>query len=317
MRDREEIMVALTKTLKGNNFDTVFTEVPHSENLGLLNPEQLRLFHLDVRNNRFSSDELQKLLLRNIGRYVFSRAKLEKFRTDDDMESVAMQALRTMKMSGSPDAKGTGSELGEILLYAFLEEKLNAPKLMSKVELLTDAKQYNSGCDSVHLLSLGDMVGVPHYQMVFGTSNIVGDIKDAVDRAFDAIVRIESHETIEIQMVDSTAFERCIDSETAAFMKSIVVPTKEKPIIYDTAYGVFLGYTIGLDPSTRSADEFRNIVTNKMEVDIKNHATYIAKKIRDLHLDTHSFYFYVLPFNDAEKEKKSIMEDVMNGGSVT
>ena len=45
--------------------------------------------------------------------------------------------MRRMLSKEKPDQKGTGSELGEILLYAFLEDVLGAPKLMTKVELTT------------------------------------------------------------------------------------------------------------------------------------------------------------------------------------
>jgi hypothetical protein len=50
-----------------------------------------------------------------------------------------------------------------------------------------------------------------------------------------------------------------------------------------------------------------------MAYDIKQHAKYIAEKIHANHLDSHSFYFYILPFDDAEAEKKAIMENVMKG----
>lgn len=52
----------LNKTIKGSDFDSIFTEVSHSEKLGLINPEQLRLFHLNVMNNRFVSDDLQSFI---------------------------------------------------------------------------------------------------------------------------------------------------------------------------------------------------------------------------------------------------------------
>ena len=57
------------KTISGGKFDEVFTEVPHAETLGLKNPEQLRLFHLNVNNNAFSSDQLEVFLRKNIGQY--------------------------------------------------------------------------------------------------------------------------------------------------------------------------------------------------------------------------------------------------------
>lgn len=306
-------MTPLTKTIKGNTFDEVFTEVAHTESLGLRNPEQLRLFHLDVLNNKFSSSELQKLLMRNIGRYVFSRAKLEKFRVDDDIDMIFSQALRILQKSGGADLKGTGSELGEMLVYAFLEEKLDAPKLMSRVELANDAMQYGSGCDSIHLLEVNGSDIVPYYQLVFGASNIIGDMRDAIDHVFETILRIEKSEAQEIQMVENTVLSRLFEMDEIDRITQILIPSPGKKSTYDTAYGIFLGYTLGLDPSSYSTIEFRKAMTKKMERDIQEHAAYISEKIRANHLDTHSLYFYILPFNDAETEKKQIMDTMLKG----
>ena len=107
------------KTISGGKFDEVFTEVPHAETLGLKNPEQLRLFHLNVNNNAFSSDQLEVFLRKNIGQYVFSRAQIENYRIEDDVFSVGLYAIEIMKRNGAPGKKGTGNDLGEILLYVF------------------------------------------------------------------------------------------------------------------------------------------------------------------------------------------------------
>lgn len=45
--------------------------------------------------------------------------------------------------------------LGELLLYLFMKEKLKALQLMSRVELSTDAKQYASSYDGIHLMTSG------------------------------------------------------------------------------------------------------------------------------------------------------------------
>ena len=134
----------LGKTIRGSDFDNIFTEVPHTEKLGLINPEQLRLFHLNVMNNRFVSDDLQSFIRKNVGRYVFSRAKLEQFRTNGDLESIGLEAMTIMTNNGTPGQKDTGNALGEILLYSFLEQILDAPKIMSKVELVTNANSHSS-----------------------------------------------------------------------------------------------------------------------------------------------------------------------------
>lgn len=66
-------------------------------------------------------------------------------------------------------------------------------------------------------------------------------------------------------------------------------------------------------PSLYPVQDFPDIVEEKMQADIKRNIDYILNKILSNGLGQHSFYFYVLPFNDAETEKKAIMEAVLKG----
>lgn len=303
----------IKRSLPDVNMDSVFTEVQHSERLGLRNPEQLRLFRLQVSNNAFIYTSLVDYLTNIISEYVFSRAQIEKLSQPGvgNPRSIGTKALRVMRKNGAANQKGTGNELGEILLYAFLEEKLNAPKIFSKVELNAAATSFGKACNSVHLLELGDDSGFTFYQTVFGTSDIEGDIGDAIDNAFEAIVRIEKENGEGVQFVDNRSLDEAFDEETILKLKSIIVPKPGMPVSNDRAYGVFLGYSLGLDPHTRSTPEFLKDLDVKMDTDIKNHAKYIASKINDLGLDTHSFYFYIVPFNDAKMDKKQVMEELL------
>lgn len=308
--------VSLSKTLKDKDMDRIFAEVPCTEELGLQKPGQLRLFHLLVRDGEFYHEDLEKWLYRNLSRYVFSRAMLEQFRQDDDLDAAIERAIQTMCENGKADEKGMGNELGEMLIYAFLEGKLSAPKLMSRVELSTDLSQYKSVCESIHLLSDNDENGVPFNQMVFGSSNIVGEIRDAVDNAFDAILRIKNHSAREIQMVEKTALDRSFDDTEIAFLTDTIIPTPNAKSKYNTAYGVFLGYSIGVKAEEHPEIEYEQLVTKKMVEDIQRHAQYIADKIKKNGLDQHSFYIYILPFMDAETNKSEIMDHVMKGAVV-
>lgn len=301
----------LSKTLKGAAFDNIFKEVYHAEKLNLRNPYVLRLFHLDIVGYGFSSKELLKFLRKNIGRYVYSRAKIEQFKLDDDVEGVRDEALRVMRQMGSPDEKGTGNELGEMLLYAFLEEKLDAPKLLSKVELSTGAKQYNSQCDSIHMHFISTDDGVAYYQMVFGTSSVIDDLKGALDAAFEGIVKIENRGDNEVELVEHTFLNETVPAREVDFIRSILIPSSDSKKAYDTAYGIFLGYSIGLKAGTLTVPEYRAVVNKKMERDIQEYAKYIRDKIDELGLSHHSFYFYVMPLTDAEKEKREIMQSIM------
>lgn len=302
----------INKTLIGDQFDNVFTEITHSETLGLLNPNELRIFCLDIASNVFSFDALQEFLLDNIGSYVLSRATIDKLINGGRNRSIDLTALRSMNKQGLPDTKGTGNELGEMLIYAFLEQVLNAPKLLSKIELASSGNQ--SKCDCVHLLTCSDNKG-PYHQMVFGTSSIIGDIKDAIDTAFDALSEIKASQTTELQLVEKNIFGQCFDADTEELIKAIILPQKNTNSTVEPAFGMFLGYSIGLDKNKYPSRQFYDEVEKTMREDIAAHIDYIINKIHSLGLNTHSFYIYVLPFNDAETEKKAIMANLMSGGA--
>lgn len=170
-------MNALTTTSITNGFDSVFTEVKHDIGLNLKNNNCLRLFCLDIANNAFTYSGLFGYLQRNIGRYVFSRATIEQFKADGDTDAIGLKAVELLRTAQSSKDRGAGGELGEILLYLFLEQNLKAPKLLSKVELKTSGNQYVFGSDAVHLLSLSNNA----FQLVLGESKIIGDLKNAVD----------------------------------------------------------------------------------------------------------------------------------------
>lgn len=61
----------ISRTLKKKSLDGIFNEVVHNEKLGISNNEELHLFYLAVRGNKFYTEDLQTALYRNIGRYVF------------------------------------------------------------------------------------------------------------------------------------------------------------------------------------------------------------------------------------------------------
>lgn len=306
-------MAVLTKTLKEAGFDDIFTEVEHTESLGLKNPNQLRMFHLDVANNTFSFNAMHDFLISNIGRYVFSRAKMEQFRIVDNLEAVGAKAIGLLRKASKMDESWISEELGDILLYVFLEQILGAPKLFSRIELLDYGNTALNG-GGVHLLPLGEDGAAPAYQMIFGKSHIIGDLQDAVDSAFTSLISIRDNAVQELHVVESTVFSQSFDPETAEQLKSIIIPSKKRFNV-DKAFGIFLGYSLGLDAKNYSNAEFRVELARKMDTDIKAHAAYITRKINEAGMGTHSFYFYILPFNDADSEKKSVMAALLEGGA--
>lgn len=310
--EESEILVAeeLDITLDCDEFEAVFRRVDYDEALVLKNKNGIGLYYLDITDSAFNYDALNEYLLDSVGMYVYSRTQIKSLEGRKKAWSIGVKALRLMKENGRSDEKGTGNELGEMLLFTFMEGGLHAPKLLSKVEITTEAHKYKSKSDSVHLLKK-KVNGETCYQLVFGASSISGNINDAIDAAFEAIAVIKNGRTRERQMVESTLFNNTYNAETTERLKQIIIPSKQRNAAPDMAFGIFIGYTIGI--SEDDNDAFRTLAVEKMKADIRKAIPYIEQNATDLNLTMHSYYFYFLPFNDAENDKKQIMDGLLGG----
>lgn len=103
------------------------------------------------------------------------------------------------------------------------------------------------------------------------------------------------------------------DDDEITFLKDTIIPSPNAKNNYNTAYGIFLGYSIGVKAEEHPGVEYEELVTKKMIENLRHHAKYIADEIKSNGLDRHSFYIYILPFMDAEQNKHDIMDHVMKG----
>jgi hypothetical protein len=306
-----ELPIKGTSILTG--FDSVFTEVENNRSLNLKNRNCFRLFCLDIANNSFTFTALHGFLQKNIGRYVFSRATLNNFRIQGEEEAIGLHAIDLLRSASNLKDKGAGGELGEILLYIFLEQKLNAPKLLSKVELKTSGNQYVFGSDGVHILCSEDK-SETFYQLVLGESKIKGDLIDAVNDAFDSIEKVSKDHSNELRLIEKNILAESFDEKTSNFIKSLIIPSKrDHSLNVDNAFGIFLGYTLDLDASLYSNKEYREAAFNKMKSDMLDIAPYIENKIYETKLYGYSFYFFLLPFNNAASDRAKIIKKLKGG----
>lgn len=308
-----ETFVPLKKTAIGN-FNRIFSRVVNTTVSGLSNPSNVQIYQVNVSNFEFRFNDLKEYIIDNIGAYVYSRSNIKRLEQNGKSHSIAYRALDVFIKNYKNKDEGIDSVLGEMLLYLFLEQELNAPKIMSKIEINTANGGIISKSDGVHLLTTGSAVELFH-QLVFGASKIVGDLRQAVERAFKKINEIIDNSDSELQMVENSIYNHIFDDDTSKYMASVLIPQKcvaEKP---DMAFGVFLGYTLNISHEGMNNNEFRKAVQNQLKKDIEETEPYICDKIKEYGFEGYSFYFYVLPFNDAPSEKKSIINDMIPGGN--
>lgn len=298
------------KTIEPDTFLQSFHEIDAELSLGLKNNNQLRLFRLECDEGEYSYDALNDFLLDNIGAYVYSRESMKDLIEKKKAKSIGIRAIRTMNKNGKPGLSASGNDLAQMLVYAFLEEVLGAPKIMSKVELAQNNSAYTSNSDSIHFLTLEDN-GKKIFELVFGAADISLGINEAIDKAMDKVQAIMNNKKAEKGLINGALFNKAFDSDTADYLKSVLVPNKNLVQRPNMAYGLFLGYSIGVNSDV---DHFEEDAATKLEKDVKNCIPYIVQKINALGLSGSSFYVYFLPFNNAVKDKITIMENLLSTG---
>lgn len=303
----------LKRTLKDPWFDRIFNNAVNIKIPGMSNPTNASVFYIDPVNCKFRFGDMKSFIVSNIGSYVYSRAKVLQIKgiTKSDSAVGSNAMLKFMNAYGS----NAETVLGEILLYAFLEQALDAPKIMTKIEIDSLNGGMVSKSDGVHLLR-EEISGQPFHQLVFGASDINGGLKQAVDRAFEKIIEIEDNYDNEFKIIDSTCQWTIYDPEATKFMVELMRPTRGGKYKPDMAFGAFLGYSVDVQPPEKDKTKYKAALVNQLKKDIDAVQTHISKLIADNNLEGHSFYFYVLPFNDAPNEKESIIKDILSGGGV-
>ena len=118
----------------------IFNKV-NETTFGKTSDNKLRLFMLNTENKLFNYDELYEYLLPNIAHYVFSRNTIHTAQQDPKKQmTILVDALSHLREISSKKDKGAGGELGEILLYLFLEQDFHSWKprwMASHISILT------------------------------------------------------------------------------------------------------------------------------------------------------------------------------------
>jgi len=219
---RPKGVAAIPLTSKGK-FDKVFTPVS-SETLSISAKHDLQIFCLKFDDFDFDYHGLWRHLRNNIGYYVYSRAQIETYMEDDEISALAYDAIAYIKKAIADGKLPTGNELGELLLYIFLEQVLIAPKLMSKVEIGNHCGFMTSESSCIHLLTANDTV--PFSQVVLGTSMINGDLQAAIDAAFADAQKLKDRKKDERRFVESNIFAASFPTKIYDQLEAIILPSE-------------------------------------------------------------------------------------------
>lgn len=294
---------------------------PDIKDQHLENSNKLNLFTLRVTNNQFVYNELIDLLANQLHYFALSRNEVKKlvdegkFRTlTDKAKGLLRNHLEIKKKNGSTSKETEGGELGEILLYCLLESHLNAPKILTKLELKTSNQMFVNGADGVHLLKLNDK----DYQLVFGESKLNSDLQQGIYKAFESIDKLLSQngtkKDFEIELVNSQLVKEAYDVNSYDLLKRIIIPSANADETnIDHAFGIFLGFNIEIDSIEKNMPnhEFREKIRAKITSQVNGLLASINYQIKKAQFTGYNFYIYVIPFSDLEETRKDIIQELL------
>lgn len=219
------------------------------------------------------------------------------------------------------DAESNDGELGELLLFCFLEGYLEAPKILTKMELKTSSKLAFNGADGVHLKKISDK----KYHLIFCESKTYKILAKAFKDAFTSINEFvnelnskgknKSGLEFERGLISSNIEQIIFDDDDEKIMNLLLYPEQKacSDICLDDAFSIFIGYEIDIaeEQEKFSNDEFIFEIKKKIIAQIESYKDEIYKLIKDYKLLGYTFYIFIMPFTDIDKNRKHILQKVL------
>ena len=219
------------------------------------------------------------------------------------------------------EATKNDGELGELLLFCFLEGYLDAPKILTKLQLKTSNQLYVNGSDGVHLKKLLDN----KYQLIFGESKTYAELNCAFNNAFKSIYQFvneinekgnyKSGINFEKGLISSNIDRDIFENDEQEILNFLLYPKASEKYDFslDDAFSIFIGYQINIEDEQRkySSEEFPIKIETKIVNEIETYKNNIYKLIEKYSLIGYTFYIFIIPFTNIDENRKKILGKVL------
>ena len=296
-----------------NSFLKSFTQILSNVNIDSNNPKtRLNLFVAKISANEFSYTLMKDNLLDELIDFALSASTKAKLKGRTGQLS---KKARTAFVNN-----GQSGELGELLLYCFLKTHLNAPKILSKMELKTSTSMHYQGSDGVHFLRLND----DSYQLIFGESKTIKELSRGIRDALSSISDFKRELNDSGNSKSGINYEKTLisnyldreeddfDAQDRALIQQLIIPQETK-LQVDDAFGIFLGYEVEIREEDKKLKnkQFTDTIHDRIKKQILSQFQNIINQVNKHGLQGHCFYIYILPFTDLEKTRKDILEYII------
>lgn len=293
--------IGLKTTIRneGSNFLNLFK---HLDTIQIQYGNSIEPYVLRLKNNSFDYDALIAELSESLITYALSRKEIKELVEKEKYAELSTRAKDRLRSS-----KVNDGELGELLLYCFLESHLKAPKLLTKMALKTSNNDYVKGTDAVHLLEINEN----SYQVILGESKTYKNVTDAISNAFISINEFKSDpqkRKFEISLIDSNLLKEVVSDEQYNTIKALLDPSESSAEVkIDDSFGIFIGFDYKYP---EECVEFDKAIYENVTQIINDNLSTINTKMSEYNLTNYKFYFYFVPLNEIAKSRKDIIERI-------
>lgn len=296
--EKEPYKLPLGLTLRQNDRDRFVDLFYSPEDITVAKKAQIQLHVLRIDAGEFDLSELYASVTDASIAYALSRTNAAQYYKDPRASTVN----KVKEKFRFPELKS--GEGGEVLLYAFLESRLQAPKLLSKMELKTSGDDYVKAGDGIHLRQIDE----DDFEVIFGESKMHGDtkgrpdtsIQTAIADAFISMAKIKAGLfNTDKWLVEDNLLKEVFNQETVDALAAILLPSASGTSRKRNSFGVFIGYEIDVtswDLIDMSNEEIEAMIREKARSLIDDRIDYIRDQIKNNGLGAHDFHFYMLPF---------------------
>ena len=274
----------------------------------------LDLFLLPINARKFDYSSVSDNLIESVADYALSRKIRDKYK--DKAMTLSRKAREKFR-----EATKNDGELGELLLFCFLEGHLDAPKILTKLELKTSKQLYVNGSDGVHLKKISDK----KYQLIFGESKTYDNLNRAVDDAFKSIGEFvnevnakgndKSGINFEKGLISSNIESDIFEKDEEEILNVLLYPEDKGNYKFslDDAFSVFIGYEIDIKDEQQkcSNDEFPVKIEGKIVNQIETYKGNFYKLIQKYGLMGYTFYVFIMPFTNIDENRIKILKKVL------
>ena len=203
--------------------------------------------------------------------------------------------------------KDRSGEPGEILLFFLLELVEQAPQLICKMDLKTNASDESKGADGVHV---GWCNHRKKLKLYFGEAKLHADFQGA---AYDALKSIATYYDSRKKGHDLLLVTRHFKHSSAELKRLVTnaIDPDEGSKDFISQYAALIGYDCDIYRNAKSSTDRKLALKKELSAKMEAQKDYIMGRIEAEELSELELHFFILPFDTVQ-----IFRDKFNEGLV-